>query len=466
MSLTTTELASVEAEQATLGACLLEPDDAIPAVATLRPQDFQRRAHSIIFAEACEMHTAGAAIDPVTLADALRKSGNLDVVGGVAYLSELVGGSAGAANVAAYAAIVRDKSIRRHALAKLAETRDAIQTGGIPVLDAISDLASLAEGLAADTASQPQTLAEVIHVAIEGAYAARERRSAGGTIGAPSGLPTLDARLGGLHGPRLVIPAGRPGVGKTALISQWALHAAARGFRVGICSLEMSDAETGLRALATRLGLNAAALARGSSDDCRALDAAISTDEFHGMMRLPIFYDFDSFSLSAIVARISQWRRTERIDFAIIDHIGLVEAEGFKSRVEQLGHISRSLKKLAKRLGIPIVAVSQLNRAVETDNRIPKLSDLRDSGNLEQDADIVLMLHAKGDPDSQGCVDVDIGLLKLRDGVRGWLPCPFEFDGRTQRFREIAAGQSSAPTSIPRRPQQATTHASRSSIAQ
>lgn len=223
----------------------------------------------------------------------------------------------------------------------------------------------------------------------------------------------------------------------------------------------MSDTETGLRALAARLCLNAAALARGSADDYRALDEAIATEAFHDLMRLPIFFDFGSFSLGAIIARISQWRRTERIDFAVVDHIGLIEAEGFKSRVEQLGHISRTLKKLAKRLGIPIVAVSQLNRAVETDKRMPKLSDLRDSGNLEQDADVVLMLHADNDPDSQGRVDVEIGLLKLRDGVRGWLPCTFQFDGRTQRFRELEREEKTEQPKTRATPRPFATHASR-----
>ncbi|MBI2798994.1 MAG: hypothetical protein HYX63_01705 [Gammaproteobacteria bacterium] len=436
MSRPTTELTSIAAEQAVLCAILADAS-ALAAVTSLRPTDFANRGHGLIFAAARDLDMRGILPDLVTLGNALQKAGKLDDVGGAAYLAELATESAGAGNVAAYAAIVRDTALRRRALQKLAEARDAILQGSGSVIDAIGDLAATIEGLTTETESRPQTMAEVVDAAIDAADAAYERKRSGGAVGAPSGLPTLDNRLGGLHGPRLIIPAGRPGVGKTALMNQWAMHAAARGYRVGICSLEMSDAETGLRAMATRLGLNSAALARGNAAEYARLKTALPSDELRNLIDLPIFFDFDSFSLGAVVARIAQWRRTERIDFAVIDHIGLIEAEGFKSRVEQLGAISRTLKKFAKRLQIPIVAVSQLNRAVETDKRTPKLSDLRDSGNLEQDADVVIMLHADGDPDPNGRVQVEIGLLKLRDGVRGWLPCSFEFDGRTQRFREI-----------------------------
>jgi len=192
-----------------------------------------------------------------------------------------------------------------------------------------------------------------------------------------------------------------------------------------------------LRTLAVSAGLNAAALARGSSEDYERLQQAVTENRLTPIRALPIFWDFDSFSLGAIVARITAGRRSERIDFAVVDHIGLIEADGFRTRTEQLGAVSRTLKKLAKRLGIPIVAVSQLSRASEKDARPPQLSDLRDSGNLEQDADVVLMLHATTEPDEAGRIELDIGLLKCRDGMKGWLPCKFQFDGRTQRFREL-----------------------------
>lgn len=419
----------IAAEQAVLGGVLLDP--ASLAHVNLAPADFGRAEHSRIFEAMIALDADGIAIDPVSVAERMQAPR-------VPYLLELVDNTPTAANVDAWADAVRRASRRRQALSMLSEAQDAIRLSDRPVADVIAELATTIDGLASDSPAAPMSMSEVLTVAMEAAETAQERRKQGGTIGAPSGLPTLDNRLGGLYGPRLVIPAARPGTGKTALMYQWARHAAMRGYRVGIVSLEMSDEESGLRTLAVATGLNAAALARGAGDEYQRLQDAITADKVTPIRSLPIFWDFDAFNLGAIVARVTSWRRAERIDFAIVDHIGLIEADGYKSRVEQLGAISRTLKKLAKRLSIPIVAVSQLSRANERDKRVPQLSDLRDSGNLEQDADIVLMLHANGEPDARGVTEIEIGLLKCRNGVRGWLPCKFAFDGRAQTFREIA----------------------------
>lgn len=427
MSSTTTDH---QAEQAVLGAVLLDAS-VIPGLG-LTANDFARPEHRRIFEAAMAIVVDGGTVDAVLVAERMKGAGRLE------YLVDLAEACATPANAGAYAEIVRRGSLRRHALAKLAEAQDEVQRGARPVADVMADVAASAEGMASDNAHAPLTMSDVITRAMAAAHDAYERRKQGGVVGAPSGLAALDARVGGLIGPRLMIIAGRPGVGKTALATQWALHSANRGFRVGICSMEMSDSETGMRSLAVCAGLNAAALARGTSDEYQRLQGLVTSNKLAAIRALPIRFDFDSFSLSAITARISEWRRSERIDFAIVDHIGLIEAEGFSSRVEQLGAISRTLKKLAKRLQIPIVALSQLNRRVEQEKRVPVLADLRDSGNLEQDADAVLMLHGVGEPDAHGVIDVEIGPLKLRDGVKGWLPCKFKFDGRTQRFREIA----------------------------
>lgn len=420
----------LQAEQAVLGAVLVDPG--VLAHLDLSAADFVRPEHQHIFEAARALDADGVPVDPVVVGE--RMGGAR-----IAYLAELADNCAAPSNAPAYAAIVRRAAVRRQALAALAEAQAEIQRGDRPVPDIVAALAADIDGLAADHAGGPVSFAGVVSRALDVAHAAHQRRRQGGTVGAPSGLPALDARLGGLHGPRLVILAGRPGVGKTALASQWALHAAERGYKVGVCSLEMSDAETGLRALAVLCGLNSAALARGAPDEYERLRELVAAGKLEAVRQLPIHFDFDSFTLGAVVARISQWRRTEKIDLAVVDHIGLIETEGYTSRVEQLGAISRTLKKLAKRIGIPIVALSQLNRTVEREKRLPVLSDLRDSGSIEQDADAVIMLHAPGDPDALGKIDVEIGLLKLRDGVKGWLPCKFQFDGRAQRFREIAA---------------------------
>lgn len=422
--------AGLLAEQSVLGGILLDPE-ALPHVA-LEASDFSRGDHARIFRAMHELVASGSPLDVVTLANRIT---------GVRpeYLVDLLENTPTAVNLDAWADEVRKASRKRQALSCVNAAGTAILKGDRATADVIVDLAASLEGMTTDSSTAPATMSEVVSHALEAAHAARERAKVGGVVGAPSGLPTLDKRMGGLHGPRLIIPAARPGTGKTALMYQWAQHAAARGFRVGIVSLEMSESESGLRALAVNCGLNSAALARGASDEYDRLQQLVSENRLTPIRALPIIWDFSSFTLNAVIARITSWRRMERIDFAIVDHVGLIEAEGYTSRVEQLGAISRTLKKLAKRLDIPIVAVSQLSRANERDKRPPQLSDLRDSGNLEQDADVVLMLHATGEPDAQGVVEVELGLLKCRDGVRGWLPCSFLFDGRAQRFREVAA---------------------------
>ena len=438
MSRPTTEpLASVTAEQAMLGAMLYKPSDALIAAVGLRSADFSTVAHQRIFEAVLALDADGEAIDPVVVVDRLRRAGKLESAGGDQYLAELCRESSGAANAAAYVKIIRDFAIRRHALHKPAEARDKIIEGTGAASDITTDLASSVAEWSTETRNEPQSMSTVMTSALDAAKRAHDRREAGGVVGAPFGIPALDNRIGGLHGPRFVIIAGRPGVGKTALAQQLMLNAASKGFAIGLISLEMSAEETGMRALACRLGLNAAALARGDKEEFESLKTATMSESMRLLRGLPIYADFESFSLGGIIARISQLRSTEKINLAIVDHIGLIEADGFSTRNDQLGHISRSFKKLAKRLGIPIVALSQLNRTVERENRRPRLSDLRDSGNIEQDADSVIALHAADDFDGPR-MSVEIGLLKLRDGVKGWLPQQFQFDGRAQRFHELS----------------------------
>ena len=229
------------------------------------------------------------------------------------------------------------------------------------------------------------------------------------------------------------IAAGRPGVGKSALKLQIAIGAALQGRGVGIVSLEMGDAEIGFRALANAVRVNGTALSRGDPEESDRLKRHVGGEELRRLRDAPLWFDFNAATLPEVVSRITAWCRTRKIVLAIVDHIGLIDASGYTTRNDQLGAISRALKRLAMRLSIPILALSQLNRAVERDGRRPTLADLRDSGNLEQDADVVLMLHAR---DEAG-VEVDVGILKNRSGPKGWLRNSLRFSGREQRFIEV-----------------------------
>lgn len=280
--------------------------------------------------------------------------------------------------------------------------------------------------------STSMTFNQVIDAADQHVIAMKSKREPG----VPTGIPCLDQRTGGLPNSRVIVIAGRPSTGKSALANQIAVHAASKGYPGLICSLEMSEIEVGLRAMAHRAQVNVSRLGHGGEQEHREVLERASE-----LCSLQIFVDTDTYGLDAICAQIAAHKRLHGITWAIVDHIGLVEVGGYSNRNDQLGVISRRLKKLAKKLNIPIVAISQLSRGVEKDRRRPVLSDLRDSGNVEQDADICLFLHSESD-DTVADPVIQLGLLKNRAGRRGWIGTKVVFDGATQTFREIAEFQS------------------------
>lgn len=427
---------SVEAEQALLGAILLD-NAAIHQVGSLREQDFYRENHRRIYRTMRALLEQDKPSDVVTIAEALEAAGELERVGGLPYLASLAENTPSAANVTAYAELVRERARMRYVQLALSDGLAMLADGkGRSAASIVTDVQTRLEAITAHQGGQTMALSEVLSAGLTAAKAAADRCGAGGVAGVPTGLRAIDDRTGGLHGPRLWIVAGRPGLGKTGLTLQWALHAAQRGHAVGIVSLEMGADEMAARALANRFAINSAALMHGDAEQFQRLKTIVPGQAYADFKGAPVLFDFESTDLHEILCRIGEWRRTHRIDYAIVDHVGLIEADGFTTRNEQLGYVSRAFKKLSKRLDMPIIAVSQLNRNVEKEKRWPELADLRDSGSLEQDADVVLMLHSEGGDGSE----LMIGLLKNRAGVKGRLPQRFMFQGQTQRFRELASG--------------------------
>ncbi len=425
------ELYTVDAEQAVLGGLMLDNDAWERLAGRISEADFFSRDHRFIFRAIAHLAGDDQPRDAVTIAEHLDNSGDLEKLGGMGYLATLASNIPSAANIETHARIVRDRSERRRIAENLREMLDTLPSAE-SASEALADAQARLEAIAVASNGKAANWSTVLQAGLEAIDEAAARRQRGGTVGVPTGLPTLDARTGGIHGPRLWVAAARPSIGKSALTLQIALHAASRGHRAGILSLEMGIDEIAQRALANRLGLNLTKLAQGHDQELTA--AAKGSGK---LSKFGLFIDDDSYTLGAIVSRITEWRRRESIDFAIVDHIGLIEGEETASRVDHLGKVSRTLKKLAKRLDMPIVAVSQLNRGVEKEKRLPKLSDLRDSGNIEQDADICLFLHCEEADEERPEKRMKVGLLKNRGGVRGWLPRDFIFEGRTQRFREL-----------------------------
>jgi len=431
-----TALHSISAEQSVIGGLLLEPDTLPDISCLLHESDFVKREHALIFRAIGELTNAGTPIDVLTIREHLELAHKLNDAGGPAYIAAIAKDTPSASNIRAYAGIVAACAKRRQvrdlftAAAKRAESAEDVS-------ELIGDISACAEGIASKGASADQSFAEAWRIAIEAMDEAANAR--GGIVGVPTGIPAIDRRTGGLLQRRLIILAARPSIGKTALAQQIALHAASKGYPGGIISLEMSAEELMTRSMANMYGLNVSALTFGNDAELTKLSAAAGR---RSISTLPIWMDTDTYSLGGIVARLSEWRRKHCIQLAIIDHIGLIDGGDNLSRNDHLGKITRTLKITAKRLGIPIIAVCQLNRAVERDKRRPVLADLRDSGSIEQDADVAVFLHT--DPNEErvdSSVRLEIGLLKNRIGMTGWLPEHLTFDGRTQRIREVVRDQ-------------------------
>jgi replicative DNA helicase len=386
---------SIEAEQSVLGGLMLNNRVWNELADKLVPEDFYRTDHQLIYAGICALIGAGKPCDFVTLSEHLRNAGRLEEAGGAAYLGQLAADTYSIANVLHYGEIVRERSVLRGLIAAGAE---------------IGDL-----GYRPDGREPP----ELIDEAEQKVFAIRERGARGkstyesvGTImqrvekridtlrndpsalaGLSTGFTELDRRTHGLHPGDLVIVAARPGVGKTTLAVGIAEHAAlVDNVPVAIFSMEMSAEQLGLRILSSfgRIELGKLRSGRLSDGD---YDRLVSADAL--IRKAPLFIDeTGALSPMDVRARARRLKAQYGIRLIVVDYLQLMQVPNTReNRTNEVSQITRSLKALAKELGIPIIALSQLSRANEKENRKPRLSDLRDSGGIEQDADLVLFIH-------------------------------------------------------------------------
>lgn len=422
---------SIEAEQSVLGGLLIDNRAWHEVSAKVRADDFYRADHQAIWRFIGELIAAGKPCDFVTVSNHARSRGQLDEVGGLAYIGSLTNDTPSSANVSAYAEVVAEHS----ALRKLIAAGGDIAEGGYrPDGRKASEIlaSGMSKLIALETRQQgrAQRFSEAFNETERAIMELRERRRRGELVGAPTGIAELDEAIGGVTGPKLIIMAARPAVGKTAVLNLAALNMARNGFGGLICSLEMSTDALVIRALASESGCNVTGLSRGDDRDldrgCKAM-----TD----IGDIPLWIDCDTYDVSGICSQAAMHRHRHGIQWLAVDHIGLVETPKFNSRNDQLGHVSRTLKQLAKRLNIPVIALSQLSRDCERDGRRPQMSDLRDSGNIEQDADQVVFLHSPYDKRNEPIRPLEFGVLKNRGGRTGWI-YGHEFEGSTQRVRK------------------------------
>lgn len=382
---------NVAAEQCLLGGLMLDSRAFWRVIGEVGEDDFTRREHRLIFRAICEVMRAGADPDPVTIDDWLTSAGESEAAGGLAYIGSLANNTPSAANVLSYARIVRDHAKQRRARKTLAEALARIDQGE-SLSDVIGDVFAALE---TDTAGESSVdLAAMIDAAMS---AAEKAADAGGCLqGISTTFPTLDRLTGGFHGPRLIILGGRPGTFKSALAWQIVCHAAKRKTPCGIISLEMGAAEMGSRAIANELQIDGQGLTFGNRTLIEAAKKGAAT-----MRDWPLYADFASANIGRVTARILEWKHRFDIQIAVIDHIQLTERGKGTNRHQDLSEFSRAMKQLAMRLDIPIMLVSQISREVEREGRRPMNADLRESGDLEQNADIIMFTNrdTSGDHD-------------------------------------------------------------------
>ncbi len=421
---------SDEAERSVLGAVLLDNRQIHKAQELLTFEAFYAERHRRIFRALEELAAEGTALDLITLRDVLERSGSLDACGGVAYLAALVDGTARSANVEHYAKIVKEKAILRELIRSAQQILSSAmrpQGSADQVLDeaekAIFHVAE--ERLRAGFLSM-RTVGERSIKIIEDLTHRREP-----ITGIHTGFAQLDEMTAGLQPADLVILAARPSMGKTALALNIAAHAALHhGRTVGIFSLEMSHQQLFLRMLCSV----------GRVDAHRIRTGRINKDEWDRIIKAyaelsesPIFIDDTPGStITEMRAKTRRLKLERGVDLVIVDYLQLMQGRGrYESRQQEISDISRALKELAKELHLPILALSQLSRAPEqrsAGDKKPQLSDLRESGAIEQDADVVLFLfreeiYKKDDPDLKGKAELIIG--KQRNGPTGTVDLHF-----------------------------------------
>ena len=420
----------IEAEQAVLGAIFLDADSIIDAMEIIEPQDFYRRSHQIIFQAMIQLNDRNESIDLITLKAEIEKSNSLEDIGGLTYLTELSQASPSAASIAYYAKIVDDKATLRN----LIQTASRIVTKGFEQDEDVQSIVDQAEKSILEVSEKRnsngfQSIADVLNRTIENIDQLAQNNEE--ITGLPTGYAALDKMTAGLQKEELIILAARPAVGKTAFALNIAQNVGTKTDRsVAIFSLEMGAESLVNRMLCAEGSIEASHLRTGqlSEEEWRNLIVAMGS-----LSNASIYIDdTPGIKISEIRARCRKLAQEKgNLGLILIDYLQLIEGTGRENRQQEVSEISRQLKKLAKELKVPVIALSQLSRGVEQrQDKRPVLSDIRESGSIEQDADIVAFLYRddyyqrEGDEEDGGEEPqnnnvIEVIIEKNRSGARG-----------------------------------------------
>lgn len=412
---------NVEAEQAILSAMMISPDVLDSIGQRLRPEDFYRGAHQAIFEAALRLSEQGEPVDIVTLAAKLQEQGKLEEAGGVEYLIALSRFVPTAANAEYHASIVGDRALLRR-LISVTTSIAMTSYSGTEDVDALLDEAE--RRILALAQSRTDTGFTVIADILLRAYERIEflYNNKGELTGISSGYPELDRMTSGFQNSDLVIVAARPSVGKTAFALNIAQNAAVRAHKtVAVFSLEMSKEQLVQRMLSAEANIDAHVLRTGqlTDDDWTKLTLAIAA-----LSEAPLYIDDSAqVTIADMRSRLRRLQVERGVDLVVIDYLQLIHSRGRSdNRQQEISEISRNLKALARELSVPIIALSQLSRSVEQrQDKRPMLSDIRESGSIEQDADVVAFLYREDyyDPDSERKNIVEVIIGKQRNGPTG-----------------------------------------------
>ncbi|MBI2009033.1 replicative DNA helicase [Candidatus Saccharibacteria bacterium] len=433
---------NLDAEASLLGSLIIDSDSFVKIADQIYADDFYNDQHRLIFSAMRSLHDKRSPIDILTLSEQLKNNGQLDQVGGASYLTELTNFVPTAAHLEQYAQIVADKSVRR----QLIQASQDIAVIGSEEKKSLQELIEEAETRLFEVSQQHvrQNITSLESILGESFDRLDDlHRHKGGIRGIPTGLKDLDKMLAGLQRSDLDIIAGRPSMGKTALMLNISLSIATKAKQgaVLIFSLEMSKEQLVDRFLAADAGVDAWSLRTGeglTDEDFERISAAMGE-----LAEAPIFIDDTSgITVSDLRTKARRLHHQHPLAAIMVDYLQLMSGgsrfASVANRVQEISEISRSLKILARELNVPVVALSQLNRSVENRSpQIPQLADLRESGALEQDSDVVMFLYREDfyntETDRQNITDVFI--KKHRNGPVGKLE--LYFDRNRQKFRDL-----------------------------
>lgn len=433
---------ALEAEMALLGSMILDGQVIGEVVQVLQgADDFYKPSHSAIYQVLVDLYDKNQPIDAVHLQQMLKDRGELENIGGIKYLVELFESVPSATSAPYYAKLVREKSILRRLIEAAGKVLYEAYTSGEPVEDLLDraeqEIFKLAE-------TKSTTDASDLHTLIQETYTRLETHDGRVITGLETGFFELDEMLSGLQNGEMVILAARPSMGKTALALNIAEHIGATNKQpVAVFSLEMSKQQLAQRLLCSRSGVDSQRLRRNM---IRPEDWAVLQDACGQLSDAPMYID-DTPGLTLLGLRAKARRMATRhhIKAVFVDYLQLMSAGSrTDSREQEVSTISRGIKALARELNVPVVCLSQLNRQAETrEGHRPRMSDLRESGSIEQDADVVLMLHREDyfHRGEEGHVDDNIAELivaKQRNGPTGTVK--LQFHSATTRFNNLAGG--------------------------